>query len=573
VNVGAGTHSRRYRFIAAVIILFVLGCAKPLPPPGGPLDEIPPSVLSTEPASGDVGVSLSTPISIRFSERIDRTTIAKALFISPQPATEPKIKVKGDAIMIIPREPLQLDKTYVITMGADVKDAHGVNLAQSVAIAFSTGKTIDSGALSGTVYKEGKGIAGINLALFEIDPGNASMPVDSVKPVYLTQSGDGGKYTFNYLPSDTFYLVAFEDKNKDRAINPSREMVGLPFRSVFIASGSTEIAGLDIRLHMIDTTALGLRSVAINPDGLLKVRFNKVLQEAGWQTLMATARLSVVDTPVLIDLNGGANLAPFPCSDFLLLTGELSFGNKYRLAFDRGVLDPSLPDSSRFIRYDFDAKEITDQVPPALLETIPADNAVNVYPESLLVWRFSEPVDVSGEANVSRLIDQKADTISVFVQSRDRFSYNGQPATSLDYGNNYQLEIDGRLISDRSGNMMSDSIIRMSFTTIGRDTLGQLSGEVQFTDAADAVYPVVISLNPAGTGVAADMSVDPGQSSFTVNLLPGYYTVSAFLDRNSDGRYDYGSVSPYRLAEPFVAPVDTFRVRSRFESTGLVVKF
>ena len=573
MSVGTGINSRRYPLIAAVILFLVLGCAKSLPPPGGPIDKTPPSVVSTDPASGAVGISPETPISIRFSEGIDRSSIARALFISPQLATEPKIRVRGDAVMVIPREPLQPDKTYVITMGTDLKDAHGVNLAQSAALAFSTGNSIDSGALSGVVYKDGKGVTGIHLALFEVNPGNAGMPIDSVKPVYLTQSGEGGTYTFEYLPADTFYLVAFEDKNKDRIINPGREMIGVPFRSVFIASESTEISGIDIRLHTLDTTALGLRSVAINPDGLLKVRFNKVLQPAEWQILMTTAKLSVIDKPESIELFGGTNLASFPCSDFLFLTGKLDAGISYRLVLDRGSLDASLPDSARFIRYDFDAREIVDQVPPTFIEATPADKAVNIYPESLFVWRFSEPVDSSGVAMAFRIVDQKADTISVLVQSRDRFSYEGQPSTSLDYGSIYQLEIDGRLISDRAGNVMSDSVTRMSYTTIGRDTLGQLSGEVQFADAADAVYPVIISLNPAGTGVPAEITVGRGQSSFTVNLLPGYYTISALLDRNSDGRYDYGSISPYRLAEPFVTPADTFRIRSRFESAGLVVKF
>jgi len=574
VKITAGKRFFHFAVSFFVIVVLVWGCAKQGSPPGGPEDITPPDILVTEPPSGSVQVPTDSRIIIQFSEAIDRESAQKALFISPLPQPEPKIKYKSDAIIITPRENLQANKTYVITVGTDLKDAHRVSLNQSISIAFSTGTAIDSGKISGTVFRDGKGTAGISLALFEKTPEADNGPIDSLIPDYLTQSGKDGSFTFNYMPPGKFALVAFEDKNKNKRINPSREMVGVPFTQTILDTSSNQLGGIDIQLHLEDTSRIALRSVSINPDRLIKVRLNQKIDVIRAQALFATAALTEEkDSSVSISIYDFIPLDVMPASDFILSTSSLTIGEKYNLKFDLQPLYPQIEDSLRFLSYPFEFTEGSDVAPPVIVETIPSDKAVNVNPDSLFFFRFSESLDSAMLARAIRLVTAEEDTSGVSITRSDSFSFSGKPEERLDYGRKYQILIDAPSIMDAAGNKMSDSATTIIFSTIGLDTLGQLSGQIDFSDPDDAAYPVIIAFNPAREGVASRTTVSPRQSTYIVNLLPGYYTVTAYLDRNGNGQYDYGSVMPYRLAEPFTAPVDTFRVRSRFESSGVKLKF
>lgn len=555
-----------------VFIIVIFGCAKTGVLPGGPEDKTPPDVMVTEPLSGATMVPRDSRITIRFSEPIDRNTAEKALFISPMPEPEPDIKIKNDAVIIIPRNDLLADKTYVVTIGTDLKDKHLVNLEQSINVAFSTGAEIDSGIISGTVYREGKGTPGISLALFESRPDESGLPVDSLIPDYITQSGEGGLFEFGYLPDGPFYPVAFEDKNKNRRINPDRELVGLPFLPTALTEEKSSLADIGIRMHRPESSALSLRSASINPDRILKVRFSRPLTPEDARTLISQATLVTKDGSTAFEILEYTNLSPYPAADFILQTAPLKIGDTCTISFDYGLLNPQVEDSLKILKYNFPVVEGEDNSPPVLLEMVPVDGAANIYPDSALSLRFSEALATPFRDDVFRLVKAGEDSVSITFTQRNTFTLETDGSPGLEYARQYRLLIDAPRITDPAGNPLSDSLIEIDFATIGLDTMGQLSGEILFSTPESAAYPVVISMTPRGEGVGKRLTVAPGQTEFITELLPGYYAVSAFLDRNNNGRFDYGSIIPYQLAEPFVAPADTFRVRTRFESAGVIIE-
>ena len=101
--------SRRFRMdafwargaVLTALILFA-GCAKQAPPPGGPPDVRPPAVAWTIPAADSVGVGLGTTLQIGFSEAMDRRSVERALFISPQPREEPRVRWRGRKLRNVP---------------------------------------------------------------------------------------------------------------------------------------------------------------------------------------------------------------------------------------------------------------------------------------------------------------------------------------------------------------------------------------------------------------------------------------------------------------------------------------
>jgi len=560
--------------ILSIIPLLVSGCARQEYPPGGPEDRTPPKILITSPETGTANVTADARIRIEFSEPIDRSTVEKAVFISPQPNPPPEIKAKRDAIEITPKVDWSENTTYVITLGTDLKDAHNVNLEQSTTIAFATGPTVDSGSISGTVYKDGKETRGVSIALFTRDPGQLDMPVDSVPPDYQTQSGEGGAFVFEYLPPKPFYLVAFKDRNRNRRIDFGRELIGLPYTWGELSPDRNILENLGIQLHSSDTAVVGFRSVSINSDGLLKLRFTKSLDADEAKTLFAAMTLTTADTGIAqMDIIDYTPLSRYPSSDFLFITGDIVSETQYRVSFDLGVLYPAIDDSARVISYSFSAQRVQDKTPPTFLEICPADRAVNVHPDSLIILRASEPLDMGALDDAVWIINGEEDTTGIEIDAENRFLYTGSPKNGLGFGNDYRWFLIESLIQDRSGNSLGDSIRSFTFSTVGRDTLGTISGEIRFSRPEDTACPVILSFNPTGRGTVGNYRVPAGSSRFRTELLPGYYSISAFLDRNNNGDYDFGSLIPYRLAEPFTVQADTIRVRTRFESTGVIVEF
>ncbi|MFQ6031870.1 MAG: Ig-like domain-containing protein, partial [Candidatus Zixiibacteriota bacterium] len=122
------------------LILFFFYCAKEGMPPGGPVDTIPPEVISVSPQPDSTGVDLSSKIEITFSERMSGKPTEESIFISPFPKKPFDYKWKGKRLILSPPGPLLKDKTYVVTIGTGAQDLRRNNLSESYTFAFSTGR-------------------------------------------------------------------------------------------------------------------------------------------------------------------------------------------------------------------------------------------------------------------------------------------------------------------------------------------------------------------------------------------------------------------------------------------------
>ncbi|MDD4050297.1 MAG: Ig-like domain-containing protein [candidate division Zixibacteria bacterium] len=569
----SGEIRRRLCLAGLAGIVLVLGCAKSIAPPGGPADRTPPKVTGSIPLSGTTHISLDSRLSIQFSEPIEPRNPEQAVFISPETDPPPKLAVKGDRLEIRFPGGLQPEKTYVVTMGSDLKDAHAVNLAQSVSLAFSTGAIIDSGSISGIVYKEGKATAGISLALFEKALDGVT-PVDSLIPDYLTQSGKDGAFSFAYLPLKRYYLVAFDDKRKNRRINPSQEIIGIPAKNTTLDSTCLTLENINIQMIQRDTGLVSLKSVAFNADRLIKTRFGRKLSKQEVGTLLGSIAIQTTEgESQTLQVTAFTPVTPYPAADYLLLTDQPAPGKSYRVQFDQKVLEPTVVDSLRYLTGDFTVTETPDASAPILVESFPADKAANVPADSLFSFRFSEPIDSVGLDRAIRATDTIGDTFSVGLTGIDSFTWAGRPDKPLAHGSRYTLLMFGPLIRDRTGNRLSDSTIAVTFTTLDPAAWGQVSGDIKFASIPDTTAPVVLTFVAAGQGTGREVTVGPGVRHYLADLLPGYYTVNAYVDIDADGVYNPGSIIPFRPAEPFVTRPDTIRVRSRFESSGMIVEF
>jgi methionine-rich copper-binding protein CopC len=116
---------------------------------------VPPTVVSTVPASGATNVAISAGLTVTFSEAMDCTTITSTSFFealggTPTPGT---IACGGSQATFTPSASLSLAATYTATVQAGVKSTNGLALAASVTWSFSTEAVVPScGGDSGKIY-------------------------------------------------------------------------------------------------------------------------------------------------------------------------------------------------------------------------------------------------------------------------------------------------------------------------------------------------------------------------------------------------------------------------------------
>ena len=179
-------------------IIFLSGCASKGPILGGPVDDIPPLILNTVPENLSLSVRSDIKVKFEFNERMNRSSVEKAIFISPVPESKPEYKWNGyKKLTLIFTDELTGDRTYVISIGSGAADEHKNKMGESFNLAFSTGNRIDNGTISGRIY--GKYEIGKTLIFAYLMEESSNFSPDTLKPDYTTQLSNEGIFRFNYL--------------------------------------------------------------------------------------------------------------------------------------------------------------------------------------------------------------------------------------------------------------------------------------------------------------------------------------------------------------------------------------
>ena len=130
-------HRSISRTVAGIFIAFILAlaCAEVQPPPGGQPDRIPPAIDSTVPSNGALTVPPNDEVTIFFSERVQAGR-GRQVFISPRPASEPKLDWRSDRLTITLPDQFQPNQTYVISLTSAITDLRNNRLDSAIIIAF-----------------------------------------------------------------------------------------------------------------------------------------------------------------------------------------------------------------------------------------------------------------------------------------------------------------------------------------------------------------------------------------------------------------------------------------------------
>jgi hypothetical protein len=563
--------------LSLFLILLSFHCAKEGMPPGGPVDTTPPKVAVVYPPPDSTGVDINSKIKITFSERMQPESVEGALFVSPFPKTPLAYSWQGKTLSLSSSEPWQKERTYVVSIGTGAQDLHKNRLSQTFTFAFSTGTSIDQGAITGEVWvKKGAGLERdieIGVWAYLLSEARSEAHPDKEKPDYVTQADEQGKYALKNLGWGKYRLFAVKDVNRDVLWSGEDEIVGVTTGDVTLSPENPSKAFVDFVLDKIDLSPPQLLNCRALNRNLVRLEFSENMDDK-----------SVLDTS-LYELSpvSGQGFMPvissfYPENDpktVFLLTGEMTTGVTLELKV------PGLQDQAgNMMDTLYDACKFEGSVSPdtaglQVLSISPSNQAALVPQNEKIKISFNQPpVPRTVESNFS-LVDSSRNRVSGKIDWIAPNTFVFSPDSLLSGKMTYTIDLSGKGIRDLLGTAsLPDSIVRSSFITLNPDTLGTVSGKVVITQPSDTSGNLVLLLwQPEGNGSSYQINPSTPDHFLFERILPGKYFLSGYLDLNHNRTFDLGRIDPYAPMEPFAVYPDTVYVRSRWETEGVELKF
>lgn len=274
------------------------GCANMVPPSGGPRDSIPAYRIAAKPKDSSLNIS-PKEIVIAFNEFITTQSLQENLIISPSLKNTPLIDAKLNMLRIRINDTLLKNTTYSLQFGEAIKDVNEGNITKNFTFVFSTGSTLDTGTLSGSVRVAETGEIDSTLIVV-LHPTNTDSAIYKDKPLYYTRINGKGKFEFKFLPYSNFDLFVLpNDYNKK--YDDSTKMFGYVDKSIQItnATDSVKVAVFEAfkKTEKKKSTSTNSNKNAKKP--ATGLRYSKNL-EGNEQDLLSNLTLSF-ETPIQLN--------------------------------------------------------------------------------------------------------------------------------------------------------------------------------------------------------------------------------------------------------------------------------
>ncbi|MBN2601612.1 MAG: Ig-like domain-containing protein [Candidatus Marinimicrobia bacterium] len=544
-----------------LLLIFIAGCAAQGPPGGGPVDKTGPVLLSTFPENGTVRVDQKTGIVLNFSETIEPRSAENNLVITPNPDRPAIVKANRKRVSIHFVEPLQENTTYILSFGRGIQDYQKNSSETNITLAFSTGDSLDSGTITGTVYD----IPDKHKAQVWAYRKKESFP-DSIlgqSPDYKTAVEKDGRYRLMNLARGEYRLLAVSTEAAKIAYIDENCQLGIPTIDPVVVKQRNKVqTRVDFRLGKF----------YLKPFRLLKATMIDDKTELLFSRPLDKEQNNRAD----IQIDNDAQVQSFwiagPKFETILLKARgMIAENNYTVTVqdivdDRGdVLKQNNTATFTYI-------EGADTLKPEITSTSPVNGAKNISRNTKIQLVFNEALQKVVIDSSLRIISKD----SVLVDYSSTWLWDNSielsPRTQLASGMEYRLILDYSDWSDLSGNQFKDSLFTLSFSTLDANSFGSISGKVLPSDSC--INRLMLSCIPEKGGSAATTISVTNTVKYTIeSLLPGVYRFEMWEDLNGNGKWDPGKLKPFVPAEPYRSFPDYINVRARWETAEVDWKY
>lgn len=212
------------RWIALVsVIIAMYACASMGTPDGGPEDYDPPKFVRSTPEPNAINYN-KKKVTIEFDEFIKLEKASEKVIISPPQAEAPEVRASGKKVIVQFQDSIKQDITYTIDFGDAIVDNNANNPLVQFAFAFSTGNTVDTMAVSGTVLNAEnlEPIKGIQVGLHKNlnDSAFVKLPFDRI-----SRTDSRGRFTIRGVAPGKYRIYALMDGNQNYFFDSKTEQI------------------------------------------------------------------------------------------------------------------------------------------------------------------------------------------------------------------------------------------------------------------------------------------------------------------------------------------------------------
>jgi hypothetical protein len=539
-----------------VVNVWLLGCAKPGYPPGGPEDKSGPLVRASYPTPGNVNLPVDVRPWIELNEYPLRSSVPGAIFISPTLEGEFETRVKDKRLEVRFPTPLPANRTIVITFGTSLKDLVGNPMSEPFVLAFSTGDSLDTAVIEGDISGVDKPASTWVWAypldsLKNLDPSKTKAP-------FAAQPDDRGHFRLTYLPVQHYRVFAVSDDRADRLWQSQTESIAIPSREVQASADSAP--QLKLKLDKLDLTPPHLIGVeALHRQGL-RLSLDEPVIVTGARVKVQTESgqsLSII----------GTYQNPADSAAILLTTAIQREGDVYMVRLD-SVSDRynNLGDS---LVAEVAASMQVDTIGPKLSWTYPASGSEAFDPHADIQVGFSEAIILTDVPRAVHL----SDSTGAEVKGTWKYSHPAlvefTPDQPLTGGRRYGLAVWGDSLRDIIGVVSPDSFASVHFRIVDATTLGSISGQV--IGAEPNLRLAAEQLDQ--TTEIWETTVNGDGRYYLENLPAAVYRLSLYQDDDGNQRWSPGLVEPFHFSEPFKVVRDSLRVRASWETESVELEW
>lgn len=255
------------KYIALLIVIIgFYACASTGSPDGGPYDEDPPRFIRATPEPNATN-NQRKKVAIEFDEIIKLENAAEKVIISPPQKETPEVKASGRRVLVEFFDSLQENTTYTIDFGDAIVDNNEGNPLGQFAYAFSTGNTIDTMEVSGTVLNAEnlEPIKGIQVGLHKNlnDTAFTTLPFDRI-----SRTDSRGRFTIRGIAPGTYRIYALQDGNQNYLFDSKTETVA--YLDSLIVPSMEGAVRQDTTWNELDTTRI---------DTVIQVNYTRFLPD------------------------------------------------------------------------------------------------------------------------------------------------------------------------------------------------------------------------------------------------------------------------------------------------------
>jgi|GEM_PF-402006 len=546
---GEGQWGRRA--LALATLLGLGACAAISSPQGGPRDKTPPRLIATSPDSAARNVKQQF-VTLTFSEPIQLKDLPKNLLITPQLAPDNPYTLRPDrnSVTLLFRKPLDPNTTYSFNFRKAIVDANESLPARYEALSFSTGATLDSGRVRGTVADllTARPVADALVGLYRVSD---TVNVRRGQPYYLTRTDDKGQFSLGFVRVAPYRIYAWVDKNNNNRFDDGEKIAYLP--APLAVSDTTGPRTLRLTLpDRLPPRRTGLENTAT----VERLRFNEGLRTATLRPLTTSDAAGTTSAATLAAIQSATQLTEQGRTLLIYKTPQLGDG-RYLL---------STADSTGNVRQDtlavrFPVPNATGKKPLAVAGTTLEGNPRAVYRQGQLRFRFPVPVRLVAGRAPGTLREDSLRTRPLRVPQDAQLDADRSALTitldtrALKY---VEVRLDSAAIEAVTGQSLGlRRPVRLTLTE--QEPTGLLFGLIQ-TSAKN----FDLQLLDEKFQVLRELRSPAGKYRFE-RLPPGKYRLRVLVDADGDGRWFSGDPLLTRPAEPVFLLPKLIDVRAGFE--------